>query len=172
MQAPCSTRHAAELATPGGSRSSPREPTKQYPRRTRAVQAKRSGKRHAVAISGVTKLVGVRKSMAAEKNQLMAAGAVHEKLASARDMQASRVTGRKRLEGNYRGVLKRDMAALAYRSPQTRVRAEMAAMYDGGVKASQEFEVAAARPRLHNVQAVLDAKLRTKRQQEWNHSTF
>ena len=56
---------------------------------------------------------------------------------------------------------------LAYRSPQARVRAEMTAMYDGGVKASQEFEIAATRPRLHHVQAVFDAKLSTKKQQEW-----
>lgn len=50
----------------------------------------------------------------------------------------------------------------AYRSPKARVRAEVTAVDDGGVKASEEFEVAAARPRLHNVQAVFDAKLRTK----------
>lgn len=47
----------------------------------------------------------------------------------------------------------------AYRSSQARVRAVVAAVDDGGVEASEELKVATARPRLHHVEPVLDAKL-------------
>lgn len=48
---------------------------------------------------------------------------------------------------------------MAYRSSQARVRAVVATVDDGGVETSEELEVAAARPRLHHVESILDAKL-------------
>lgn len=45
------------------------------------------------------------------------------------------------------------------------MRAKVAAVDDGGIKTSQEFEVSAPGPWLHNVQVVLNTKLREKREE-------
>lgn len=63
-------------------------------------------------------------------------------------------------------ALERRGACRTHRSPQSRVRAVVAAVDDRGVEASQELEVAAARPWLHYIEPILDAELVDERGME------